>query len=360
VVAILTIVFCILILEERMTKFKTIFLMATISVLAVYAALTLNANGQSQSSFGEILNVISSNNPVTTDEDSAELKAQAEVEAAVYRSGGLPQYKGVEEESLGFWQRGNLLFAAAKRTLKQSVDSYPRIEKLVHSNGICFSGIWEIDDTATNTFTGYFGKGKKGLFIGRASAAGQTTKADEIRGFGFAGKIYPTLDPSRMVSTGNFFTVDILPGTVHSYLGSEFTNKPENNIGKSSGAQQKLLAQVAATLLLAGGDPGFRPLYPVTELQEAGGTAIPAPKGPVLMKLRFTGVRTNAAGVSSEDFREELKLEEGQKHVLDILTATSKSPDNNGWTKIGQITLDNSFVSYGCDRRLHFPHPKLR
>ena len=30
------------------------------------------------------------------------------------------------------------------------------------------------------------------------------------------------------------------------------------------------------------------------------------------------------------------------------------------WQAIGLIHLNESMVSYGCDRRLHFAHPKMK
>ncbi|MDQ7068851.1 MAG: hypothetical protein Q9M40_13300 [Sulfurimonas sp.] len=65
--------------------------------------------------------------------------------------------------------------------------------------------------------------------------------------------------------------------------------------------------------------------------------------------------------VDAKDFREELKIEEGEKLVFNIWVA-SKTPkdDTKDWKRIGVITLDTSVTSLSCDTRLHFHHPKWR
>jgi hypothetical protein len=123
----------------------------------------------------------------------------------------------------------------------------------------CVTGEWSIN-TPTN-YAGYFATGAKGLFIGRISVATEDTTSDDARGFGFAGKVFPTLDENEVVQTGNFFTVDVLMGTdLHHVLDAKTTNEPElgfrfNLIG--------LAMKIASALKTADENPLFRPLTQV-------------------------------------------------------------------------------------------------
>jgi len=98
------------------------------------------------------------------------------------------------------------------------------LEKLLHPNGVCLSGTWEI--TEPSNYTGYFAQGKQGLIIGRASTTLTNTKEGRNRGFGFAGKLYPTMDPSETAKTANFFLIDVLFGThAKHYLDVALTSE---------------------------------------------------------------------------------------------------------------------------------------
>jgi len=43
-----------------------------------------------------------------------------------------------------------------------------------------------------------------------------------------------------------------------------------------------------------------------------------------------------------------------------FVSDTSGNQDSKDWKAIGQISLTESKVSYGCDRQLHFAHPKIK
>ncbi len=334
-------------------------LMAATSALALGSiSLAQNTDANySGSSFMEVRKIISAK---TVDygsiTDPAE-RVQIESELQVYKSGKLPQY---EVSVSKFVKAGvDLLFNSAKRTVNEHQDYYPRIEKFVHPSGICFTGEWQITAAQTG-YTGYFAEGKKGLFIGRASSAMSETKASERRGFGFAGKIFPTTDTNEIVPTSNFFTVDVLPGETRQYFtDTSLTNEPKVNLGLGDLLNFKLL-QLARTiqnaLSRADENPGFRPLYPVAL---AGTSLTPAQAHwPHWVKLSFA---PGTAKKQTADFRDELKLDPGQLHRLEISVSesTHNPADASQWHKIGYITLNESYVSYGCDRQLHFAHPKL-
>jgi hypothetical protein len=282
---------------------------------------------------------------------------RARAEMSVYQSGQLPRYQ-VSLENI-FRYGINNLERAAKRTVSENQDFYPRMEKLVHSNGICFTGEWAIQ--AKNTgYTGYFAEGARGLFVGRASSALSDTRAEERRGFGFAGKIFPTLSENEVVPTANFFTVDVLPGEVRPFFAdTALTNEPRTNAGLGDLLNFpliKLVLNIKNALSAADENPGFRPLYPIA--MAGTGKEVSQARWPHWIKLSFL----DQERVRKSDFRDELALRPGQAHDLAIMVSdTTKDVNNSGqWHRIGTIHLTESYVSYGCDRRLHFAHPKLK
>ena len=92
-------------------------------------------------------------------------------------------------------QGKNIILGDATRTLKEHANILKPFNKLVHPNGICFKGVWNIE--VKNKYGGYFKKDSSGLIIVRASTAMSNTKRDKLRAFGFAGKLFPTMDQLR-------------------------------------------------------------------------------------------------------------------------------------------------------------------
>ena len=45
------------------------------------------------------------------------------------------------------------------------------------------------------------------------------------------------------------------------------------------------------------------------------------------------------------------------KYNIEVSETTQDRESSEGWTKLGEITLNKAQVSYACDRRLHFGHP---
>jgi hypothetical protein len=351
----------------------------TLLNLLLIPSLTLPSWAYTGSSFGEVKTVIETNATTyyPSNADQA-IRSQIDVESRSYQNGEIPAYEisALKMISLGFGKIKYNLQERAKKTITEKDDYYERFEKLVHPNGICFTGDWEI--TEPNSYTGYFAQGKKALFIGRASAVGTETRADQVRGFGFAGKIFPTLNDQEKVSTANFFTVDVIPGKKRElYSETELTNEPETDItaiplmaGYQLGILNpitltkisvklaeivNLLATVTFSLKFAKPDgkenPGFRPLYPVAQAGIIQGAKYDAPNW---IKINFAKDNTKMTGT---DFRRELSIEKGQTKTLDVSVGDKKSKGTIQWQKIGKITLKESFISYGCDRRLHFAHP---
>ena len=263
----------------------------------------------------------------------------------------LPQVK-VSYGKLVTHGKNNIL-ADANRTLNSDADILPYFEKLAHPNGICFKGIWSV--TAPNKYSGYFKTGTKALIIVRASSALSNTKSGQLRSFGFAGKIFPTMDPSKtnLENTANFFLIDDLGGTkARHYTDVTLTNSPPASITGEVVKNLLYALKLARTFSKSDKNPKIRQLYEISQLSEKKKKTVITPKW---MKVKAISEQT----VDKTDFRDELSIN-NNKLVFKLSVASKVKNGNKDWLDIGLITLDSSVISSSCDHRLHFHHPKWR
>lgn len=269
-------------------------------------------------------------------------------EAARYAQGQLPQY--AVDSRIFFEGERFALRQDAARTLREPADYYPNLTKRLHRNGICFAGMWQIDQP--NPYSGYFKQGSTALLIGRASVSLTETKRGEPRGFAFAGKLFPTQNPAQAVSTANFFVADVLAGTERDYyLDAAMTNQPK--LGFRFAAIPVAL-QIARAFRGLDDQAGYRPVNSIAALGEQG--VVRAPK---FLMMKPVAGQTKSEGV---DFRQELQLPQPniQTWLYEIWGSDQASrPEQQGWQRLGRIILTQSVVSFGCDRQLHFAHPKI-
>ena len=265
----------------------------------------------------------------------------------------LPQ-NTVSYTKLFTWKK-NIILEDSKRTLGAHADILAPFDKLAHPNGICLKGMWEIH--TQNPYSGYFKQGKKALIIVRASSAMSNTHSGDIRAFGFAGKLFPTLTPTKInkENTANFFLIDDLGGTdaLH-YTDVTLTNEP--SVTTTSALVKNLLygLKIASAFAKSDTHTGIRQLYEISELGERKSTHILTPKW---MKIEAKAGQT----VDASDFRDELGITAKKKLVFIISVASKENKKGiKAWQSIGTITLDASVVSTSCDHRLHFHHPKWR
>lgn len=315
----------------------------TISFL--FLGITSFAASSPMSSFNEVYGVL----------NNKHLNLKTEIERKefdVYDKNLLPQYP-VNSTSL-FSKGSDALTKDAKRTINKSEDYYDRLPKMLHPNGVCVSGEWLM--TRSSKYSGYFKNGSRGLFIGRISTAMEETTVGNKRGFGIAGKIFPTMNPDEKVRTANFFSVDVLFGSeIDRMLDTKTTNEPE------TGFSFNLLGmalKVASALSSADNNPGFRPLYPISEI---GLDSTEQPNTPKWLRLSFArGTVKN----NEYDFRNEVLQAVQDNRILTLNVEVSNTGkdrnDNSLWTKLGEIHINDAMVSYGCDRQLHFAHPKIK
>jgi hypothetical protein len=253
------------------------------------------------------------------------------------------------------------LLDSSRRTLSDRSDLLPPFRKLLHPNGICLAGTWTI--TEDTDYTGYFRKGSRALFVGRASTALTATRQGQFRAFGFAGKIFPTTDPTEQVPTANFFTIEDLGGTLRPHFldalntndiiqitvtPAAFLSTPVGLVAAKDFADADQTIDVTQTLI--------RQLYPIAELGEADPTAAVAPRW-----MMITGA-DDVPRVDADDFRDELRLDRYpgglrfQIRVADV--GTRLGPKD--WKTIGTIEVADAVASESCDHRLHFSHPRFR
>ena len=248
----------------------------------------------------------------------------------------------------------DVISSDASRTLSSRANILPYFEKLAHPNGICFKGQWNI--SKPNKYSGYFKKDSKGLIIVRASSAMSNTKSGEIRSFGFAGKLFPTISPLKInqESTANFFLIDDLGGTrAKHYTDVELTNSPTASITSEVIKSLFYILKLARTFSQADQNPKIRQVYEISQLGETNNSSVITPKW---MKVKAVSGQT----VDESDFRNELSIRDNNNLVFRISVASDVVNGKKDWLDIGKITLDSSVISKSCDHRLHFHHPKWR
>jgi len=167
----------------------------------------------------------------------------------------------------------------AQRTLDNHADILEPFDKLAHPNGICFKGVWEID--SDNIYSGYFKKGSKALIIARASTAMSNTTSDSTRAFGFAGKLFPTMDTDKLNNeySANFFLIDDLGGTnAKHFSGVSLTNEPSVSMSFEVLKNIVYAIKVSRTFSLVDKNPSIRQLYEISYLGEGKNQNIITPK----------------------------------------------------------------------------------
>jgi hypothetical protein len=251
------------------------------------------------------------------------------------------------------FKRGmNLLKRDSIARLRNEEDLVPPRPKLLHPAGICMFGRWTI--TEDTGYTGCFCGGTDHLIIVRCSTLLSQTNQGERRGFGVAGKIFPTLDPNELVKTANFVCIDVLGGThARRFTDVALTNEP--TLGANLGVLRNLfvVANVLFVFNIVDSLPNFRPL---TRLSQSGLNAGETGKGPKWMQL----TADETVGKSdAEDFREELRVANYKDGVLRFWIAVADETSPAGerlWRRIGKIELTEDVCSESGDQRLRFQH----
>jgi hypothetical protein len=230
------------------------------------------------------------------------------------------------------------------RNMHDRRDIRQKYDKLIHSHGICFAGLWKIDQDSP--YTGYFAKGSTGLLIARASVAGPITVQGFPRSIGIAGKVFPTLDPDQRVWPGNFVTVSNLSGSRAKHITDiDMSNAPTVGWSPIANVINRVIFRMMDTR------PGYRQLFPISTLGLKPGDEIVTPD---LLMLKVDEAMPK---VDAKDFRDELRLSNYPDHTL-VYTINVKNFDEENWTRLGVLEFTEDVISEGSDKRLHFWIPR--
>jgi hypothetical protein len=288
----------------------------------------------------------------------------AEVKAITFSGpyNNLPNHQGLGPKTLVQF------FNDSARNMHDKRDIRPYFDKLIHANGICFAGVWQIDkapaepksagtgpfdpytglkvDELRRPYTGYFSPGSSGLCIARLSVAGLHLTRGYRRAFGIAGKVFPTLDPHQKVKPGNFVTVNFLSGTKEQHITDIApTNQPGIGLDPIANVINRIIFRLMDTR------PGYRQLYPISTLGVPSNEQVHTPD---LIELK---VPADTPRVLCDDFRNELRLKNYPGYQLTYEIRVKMFDDPN-WTRIGRIEFTEDGICEGCDKRIHFWIPR--
>ena len=270
------------------------------------------------------------------------------------------------------------MLRASERTVDSGADlrwgaDRKGFTRLVHPNGVCLIGTWDI--SARTDYTGYFAQGSRALIIGRYSTCCSETRRGRMRSLSLAGKLFPTSDPNHAMPlrTANFLTQEDIGGERTDYINdAELRNAPDVTATRRGAGLATLLATGSA-FQRADKEPGIRQLYAIAELGKPESTPTRAPE---FMRLRVASTQPRIAGADL-DFRDEVMaqiFERGDRVPKRMLTFTIETTDQGtisgpafrirrtftNWRAVGSIVFTNAVVSHNGDAVLHFNHPTWR
>ncbi|HEY7185460.1 MAG TPA: hypothetical protein VH436_02870 [Vicinamibacterales bacterium] len=245
--------------------------------------------------------------------------------------------------------------------------------RLVHPNGVCLMGTWEI--TERTDYTGYFTQGSRALMIGRYSTCCTETRRGRVRSLSLAGKLFPTIDADHLqpLRTANFLTQEDIGGARTDYINdADLRNAPDITATRRGAGIATLLATGSA-FQRADKEPGIRQLYAIAELGKPEGAPTRTPE---FMRLRVAAAQPRIAGANL-DCRDEVMaqiFDPGDPVPKRTLTFTIEVTDQGkvsgppfrvrwaftNWRAIGRIVFNNASVSHNGDAVLHFNHPTWR
>ena len=173
--------------------------------------------------------------------------------------------------SRGLLPTGSLLRVASERTLDSRADlrwgpDRKGFRRLLHPNGICLVGRWEI--TEPTLYTGYFAGGSTALAIGRYSTCCTETRRGHARSLALVGKLFPTVDAAHQapLETANFITQEDIGGGRTEYVNdAELRNAPDTTATMRGGALPILLT-TGLVFNRVDQQPSIRQLYPIAEM----------------------------------------------------------------------------------------------
>ncbi|MBV9581131.1 MAG: hypothetical protein JO057_21325 [Chloroflexi bacterium] len=275
--------------------------------------------------------------------------------------------------------RGDYLFRQAtaravdsRADLRWGPDS-KGFRRLLHPNGICLSGVWEI--TQPTSYSGYFKSGSKALVIARYSTCCRETRRGHLRSFGLVGKLFPTTEPEHELPlpTASFITQQDIGGDRTEYVNDVELLSAPNTSSWRRGFDISILMLTGAVFSKVDSKPTIRQLYDIAELGKPSGEPT---RAPAVMRLLMTPGQPRIGG-DDLDFRDEIMSQifdrgdrRPKRQIIFSVEVTDHvktfGPDAfqrrifENWRRIGTLTLDHAVASYNGDFVLHFHHPTWR
>jgi hypothetical protein len=267
------------------------------------------------------------------------------------------------------WQ----FLAAARRTIASDADlrwgpDRKGFRRLLHPNGICMTGIWEI--TEETPYSGYFRKGSRALVVARYSTASETRRG-HTRSLAMVGRVYPTTDPDdpRPLRSASFFTQEDIAGAYSRTINEAVLRNAPNVTASRRGAALPAFLVTALTLAIADKQNTIRQLYEIAEMGKPAGEPTSAPE---FMQLLVAPEQPVIPG-ESLDIRDEImaQIYETAQRSLTFRIETSDTGVTRGpgfylrrtitnWRQIGTMTFDAAAASYNGDHVFHANHPPWR
>jgi hypothetical protein len=269
---------------------------------------------------------------------------------------------------------------AARRTVEAGADlrwgpDRRGFRRIVHPNGVCLTGLWEIDASQADTgYTGYFAAGSRALIVARYSVCCTETRRGRYRSLSMVGKLYPTTDPNHQgrVRTANFITQEDFGGSKTSHISDAIILNAPDTTPWRRGAGVFTFLVTGFVLIRADKEPTIRQLHEIAEL---GKPPAERTRAPEFMRL-IADPPPRAVDNPDLDFRDEILgriYDEANGVPQRTLTFHIEVSDEGrtrgrlvqrrtitNWRRIGRIVFREAVASYNGDFVVHFHHPVWR
>ena len=293
----------------------------------------------------------------------------------------LPRYKMTTRSLLTGLLPGGLPYQFRAATAR-AVDSHADLRwgagqegyrRLLHPNGICLTGLWEI--AAATPYSGYFAPGSHALIVARYSTCCSETRRGHTRSLSMVGKLFPTTDPDHAapLRTANFITQQDIGGDRSDFINDVETRNAGDvtALRRHGGVLGFLITGVLFGLLDK--RPEIRQLYEIAAL---GKPADAPTRTPQFMRLLVDEKQPRIEG-RALDFRDEIMAQiynrgdpEPKRKLVFNIEVTDEGEKHGpafrlrwrfrNWRRIGTITFDRACASYNGDHVIHFNHPTWR
>jgi len=317
---------------------------------------------------------------IADDDRQASGSRFAEVRDAIFANPYTRPYE-IFPVTLGSLLRGVLPFgkpwqflSAARRVVRSDAElrwgpDRKGYRRLVHPSGICMTGVWEI--TEETPYSGYFGKGSRGLIVARYSVSAMETRRGHTRSLSMVGRIYPTTDPAdpRPLRSASFITQEDIGGAHSRSINEAVLRNAPNVTAARRGWGVPAFLVTGIVLALTDKQTTQRQVYEIAELGKPAGEPTRTPE---FMQFLVSPDQPVIPG-ESLDFRDEImaQIHDTPQRSLTFHIETSDTGESRGpdflkrrtitnWRRIGTIRFDAAVASYNGDHVFHVNHVPWR